>query len=811
MRNRRGWRDLHRAARVLGLATVLSATLGGAVAASAQGTEGSCANEAIRKEQGSSYLPDCRAYELVSPPGATALQNSLFEEERTRAAAAGGALSWFSFYPPPSAQSGGMFFLSRRSASGWSTESLILPLSTESSGFECKPSVYMGPQLQHEVLQDGFETLAASGSATVACGRNEPPLIGAQQAATMRAAGLQVEPEGSQNLYLHAPGSALYQPLNLTPNAVVPADAWLQDVSDDFTHVAFDENAKLTEDAPEGEAAYEWVNGTVYLISVLPSGTPAPGTMVDRAKVPNEANEALPHFVRGLGAVRHALSGDGRRAFFESHGDLYVRLNPEAADEVTGVHSGAECAAKACTLQLDASVAGGAGGGGRFLVATEDGATVFFMDSAEAKLTSDTQEGSGENLYSYQVETGELTDLTPQAHVELHGMLGFGERAGGYHLYFDAEGVLTGANAEGRAPLVERPNLYVLASGHGISFIGTLQPEAFREGLGVESWQRGEEESDAASPNGDYFVFGSLSPLTEYDNVDPSTGERDRELFLYDASAESVACVSCQATGAPPVGPVHMQTLQQSGGQLTPLYLRRSVLNDGTVFFTTPQPLVQADINDRPDVYEYTGGNVHLLSGGVEAYGAYFVEASAYNPATGREGEEVFFISAQRLLGAPPGGPVIYDAHRDGGFPEPSKSPECAGEECRSTVPTAPAFAAPASVAFVGLGNLKPSAGKQRKRTNAPKKGGAKGSKGKAKRRHRLHRALKVCKHRFRHNRHRRRACKRRARRRYGAKAKGAARDRVKRRHGRAAKVAHHDRRARHAGERHRRHRGGAR
>jgi len=47
---------------VLGLAAFL-----GSSAPSAALAEGACPNEAIRQEQSSTFLPDCRAYEMVSP------------------------------------------------------------------------------------------------------------------------------------------------------------------------------------------------------------------------------------------------------------------------------------------------------------------------------------------------------------------------------------------------------------------------------------------------------------------------------------------------------------------------------------------------------------------------------------------------------------------------------------------------------------------------------------------------------------------------------------------------------------------------
>ncbi len=769
-------------------AVAFAFAFGGIVTGSAQATEGSCPNEAIRSAQGSTYLPQCRAYELVTPPGATPEANGETSEPGTRAAQAGGALSWRSFYPIPEAKTNGMFFISRRTAGGWSTEDLIPPRSTEVSGYGCDPSVYLGPELRREVLEVGYESLGPDGSSTEACGRPEPPLISGGQAAAMAAAGLQVEPEGAGDLYLHQLGLSLYQPLNLTPVGVAPANAFFQDASSSWSHVVFDEDAKLTPGAPEGEAVYEWVEGAVHLVSVLPDGKPAPGTLVDRPQTPHEENEALFHLLRGTGVFRGALSTDGTRAFFNSGSDLDVRVNPEAGEEVAGAKSASECGNKACTLQLDASKAGGAGGGGVFLAATEDGSTAFFMDSSEAKLTSNTQPGSGENLYSYELQSGTLTDLTPQAKVDLLGILGFGQQGGAYRLYFDAQGALSGADREGRSPQSGLPNLYVLEAGRPIAFIATLQPEPFEKDLVVSAWQRGREEEDEASPTGAYLAFGSLSSPTGYDNADAVSGGLDNELFLYDAEGESLACLSCDPSGARPVAPTKIEPFVLNEGQSRlPAHLRRNLLDDGTVFFTTREPLSPAAVNGRPDLYEYTGGKLHLLSGGVEAAGAYFLEASGRNPATGGEGEEAFFITAQRLLGAagPSAGPVIYDARVDGGFAEPAPTPECEPQACRvAALPSA--FSAPTSATFLGPANLPPP----KKAAHAKKPAKRSASE------RRLARALERCARRHRHNARARRLCRARARRRIERKAKASARRRRRSSRQRSAPLAARVRRA---------------
>ena len=661
---------------------------------------GACRNEAVRAEQSSSPLPECRAYELVSPPGAVPYVapdgNIKGARAGERFSAGDGAISWFSYYPPPGLSSESKFLLSTRDASGWKSQDVMPPQSTSSGEFlGCSGYLYFSTDLTKGVLADGHEQ----------CPRNAPPLV-------------ENEPEGFTNLFLHDFATGSYGLVNVTPSTEAPAAAELQDVSTDFTHVVFSESARLTPSAPSGEVLYEWVAGRVHIVSVLPDGTAVPGELVDSASETREGSAFT-----GFAPFVHSVSADGRRVIFESSGNLYVRENAEM--EQSPLSPGGKCLEPrmACTVQIDASATGGLGGGSTFIAATAQGTNVFFTDGGVKKLTSDTVGSSGQNLYEFNVETGKLKDLTPFATAKGLGFVGLGEEGSAWHLYIAAEGAFGEANAEGRQAQLDTPNLYEFSQGSPVSFIARLTPRdshdwgADRPGSGTE-----EEHTASASPSGRYLVFSAVEELTGYDNIPPQptdcTGQSGhepgpcRELFQYDGATGRLVCVSCGPANARPTGEIHMVTVESAAVDMRgPGYLPRNVLNDGRVVFDTPNALVVGDVNGQNDVYIYEGGQAHLISSGTSTADSYFYEASGLNPLTGQEGEDVFFATSQHLVGADTGnGPALYDARVEGGFPEPpSEALGCSGEGCRGESPSAPIASASVTATFTGVGNLTPA------------------------------------------------------------------------------------------------------
>ncbi|HEX4188938.1 MAG TPA: NHL repeat-containing protein [Solirubrobacteraceae bacterium] len=490
-------------------------------------TQAACPNEEFRTGF-SAALPDCRAYELVTPPNKLSAQPDKNEGggasgeldlnktlAKNYAAADGNRLSFHASDVLPGSPSGGTAYVATRGPGGWSEQNMFPP--TNDYGFECSEEVLgaLFAKGYSEDLSRAIISVPGGG----ACGV-EPELV-------------KGEPRGSVNLFLRDNTTNTYQLLNGPEEGVagfVPQAPTLLGESADFSRIVFAEDAKLTRDAPASISnLYEWSAGHVHLATVLANGTPVAGSFV-------------------------AVSKNGSRVFFTAAGGLYARTD------------GTE------TVQLDASQAGGPGGGGSFQSASQDGSVVLFTDDASAKLTGDTQSGSGTNLYRYDATapagqrltdltpvsngvapvtngvskdgsvvfftddasaklTGDtqsgsglnlyrydssalagqrLTDFTPTAKAEVQGAFGVSED--GSTVYFAATGehIAPSPNQHGETAQPGQPNMYV-SRGGAPAFIANGAKEGDSQGrLKI-------------STNGAFLAFESVRQLTPYDNINPST------------------------------------------------------------------------------------------------------------------------------------------------------------------------------------------------------------------------------------------------------------------------------------------------
>lgn len=694
------------------VAAVVSAGLVVASAAGPPSAAAACTNEAVRAEQGTaSSLPDCRAYELVSPGSVPLVGSTGLVSFGVRAASDGNRISYFSYYPYPGASSSGFFFRATRGDAAWEVEAMtpqVLPGAAPV--IACEAEIDYSDDLASSVLRMGREIKQESPEDSF-CGHSQEELVPG-------------EPVGFANLLLRQGSGAPFELVNAPPEGVGPANGQFQGGSRDLSHVVFGEEAPLTPEAPPGYDLYEWFDGAIHLVSFLPDGSPVRGDLAGAVQH-MKAREGRPPIAEGgtpSGAAPfiNSVSADGERVFFYADGDLFLREN--AGRDPTG---GGSCTAleadRACTLQIDLSRGLGKSGGGVFQFASTDGTRVFFTDENQLTFPS-SAEPKKPDLYEYDVETEELKDLTI-GEGEAANVRGFsGASEDGSYLYFVARGILTGGgeNSEGAAAAPNSANLYLAHEGT-LTFIATLDRSSGESDLA--DWQEalgaaGEEPATntgvlttRTSPDGHFFAFNSVRNLTGAGGP--------RQIFLFDATSGELSCASCLPGGVAPPGPSAIPNPISAGEGESPGYLPRGLTDRGQLFFTTSQALVAGDTDGTADVYEYLGGVDRLLSDGAGVGPSYFMDASA-------GGGDVFFATSDPLVAADTDNQLsLYDANVDGGFAEPGGPPaSCVGDACRGAASSAPAGTGAATSSFAGPGNPKPKHLRPRCRKNQVRRHG---------------------------------------------------------------------------------------
>ncbi len=509
----------------------------------------------------------------------------------------------------------------------------------------------------------------------------------------------------------------------------------------DLSHVLFGSGLALTSDAVSGQGQagahpgvlaqniYEWHEGQLQLVNV-----PGPGAHFGESQEGFAGGDE----VEG-GPNPSALSQDGRWVVFhygfDSGASYYVRDTVEKK-----------------TYQF------GKDGDVRFEAMSKDGSKIFYLEGQgfESEHDVDGIEQKGE-LYVFEPTAGKTVDLTAdhlagekEAGVE-NALAGISED--GSTVYFVATGVLADGATQGEN------NLYVAHEERGswtTSFIDTLSSGDEKDWRPEDGFRELGSVVTRVSPNGRYLSFMSDNSLTGYDNLDAVSGEPDEEAYIYDLDKKSVACVSCDPSGARPRGIFDQLTSQHlidfreiwSGesdhrhgpahghwlaGVLAPawheshnvaFYQPRSLLNSGRLFFESTDPLVPQDTNGLADVYEFEpagvggctaasslfdahiGGCVGLISSGQSSHESEFLDAS-------ETGDDAFFITASRL--APEdydNSNDVYDAHVCSAAAPcataPVSSPPCdSGDSCKAAPSPQPAIFGPApSATFSGVGNV---------------------------------------------------------------------------------------------------------
>lgn len=641
-----------------------------------------CPNVAFRTGL-SAALADCRAYEMVSPldknngdvVGLPSFND--FPAELIQSAAGGQRVTYTSYRAFGNAVSGPYVsqYLATRAAAGWTSDGISPP---------------RGLRLSHvqQSLDTAFKAFNEDLSRSWLFHDTDPPL----------APGAV---DGFANLYRRDSGGG-FQALTTVAPPNPKSEAFeleLQGASEDGAVAAFIANDAIAAGGTAGKTQLYVARpggAEPRFACALPSGFQIKGDCAAGTR-----NTSLLDTRRA--SVTHALSADGGRLYWTSAaapgpGTLYLRVNPA---EEESAHSGGACTEpqKACSFLISELPA-------QFWAASADGAKAIYTIPATEQLFEYDAEAKASNLIAAGVK----------------GVAAVSEDAA--RVYFvSAQDLDEGATAG-------QPNLYLAEDG-AFDFIATLSGDDVFGQLSPITSTWPVRHTATTNPVGGTLAFSSASKaLAEatagYDNTDVASGQADREVYLYDATADELVCASCNPSGARPRGREIAKGINNTIGPwaaaqlpapLTQLYSPRALSADGTrLFFESFDPLVSRDTNGRQDVYEWeapgagdcdevnpafapsAGGCLNLISSGQSPADSELLDASA-------NGDDVFFTTAASLTPPDYGLIDIYDARVGGGFPPPAlPGPECEGAACQSPSATPPP-PAPSSAAFRGPGN----------------------------------------------------------------------------------------------------------
>jgi hypothetical protein len=554
-------RATHLVAATAASAGLLLALGVGATAASAD----SCPNAAFRVGPSAS-LPDCRAYELVSPPdnnGGSVNTTPGFAHAAVSSDGQHVLYRTSVAFPDATSNPALSDYLSTRTSSGWTTTDL-----TPSGG--------------------AYVTGGLTGSADLvdAPADFSRPVFGMpfslapndQDGDPFPACSF-AEGGGCEDIYIRNPDASWTWISQNGQPKTSPVVISYAGESADQGHVLFEAQAPLTSNDSgqhAGFALYDRTGGQTVLVGVNTDGslTSACGSVIG---APPTIGFIAPYFPTTSLERSNAVSSDGSHVFFESP-DPAASGDPSCSPQQGGtqpvevyLRQGKATTTEISVSQKAGSVGTPAPDGATFQAATVDGSKLLFT-SPDA-LTDDAT-GAPPYLYEYDAN------------------------ASGNRLKFLAAGAETAPNTQTSVAGFSSDMSYVYLL-NSVWHDGTVTALPFS--LSVAASQA------EVTPDGRRLVFA------------PFGGQA----YLYDAPSGQVTCLSCSPDGTPPLGESSLSIGEGFFGS-------RVITNDGShVFFQSPNPLVPQAVNGQQNVYEWENGTIHLISEATGSSGSLLIGASA--------------------------------------------------------------------------------------------------------------------------------------------------------------------------------------
>ncbi len=720
------------------VAFTLVAAVGIPAAPALAATGEGCPNEAVRSESntnpttGQPYsmgLPECRAYEMVSPLYKQAHDAILGPGEPVAPdgdAVGFASLGAFAGFEGVNAKNGTPY-LSQRTDSSWLTQAVSVPASViVAPGAAKEGGLDYSPDLSKQV------TCAPPGP-----GVPFPPAV---TCAVREGASSWVATPTYQDL---APAS--------DDGGVIKSRVGS---SSNLSHVIFQaiDGVHLL---PTDTDTYEGEKGGASIYEIVGAGT---GTPVLRLVNVDDAGDVIgpenPTYIGGSGnegTDYHAISEDGSKVFFTATPaggvqTVYARVElPGEQYETLALSNPLPSQCTSCsTMPQPATYQGASANGAKIFFTTTQQLVNADTDTTTDLYEYDFAKPEGERIV--QVSSGGAGDSTLGAGADVQGVVNIS--SDGSHVYFVARGLLTTTpNGEAQTAHSGADNMYVFDTLTGeTKFVAQLcsGPEGSGEdadtqcGTNLNAYEQiesiggeyvppvndlalwdipaGESNSFPAqtTPDGEYLIFKTYAHLA---SADTNSGTA---VYRYDFQTGELTWVSHAAPGFAAVDEgdgakvgARYQDLVEFGDHADVDDLERQISEDGEdIVFTTNERLQADDVNHAQDAYLWHDGTVSMVSDGQDPIGADISLSKltgSSEPSLSASGSDIFFSTHTALVGQDTDElGDVYDARIDGGFPAPTPEPSCAGEACLGSPSSLPTFPAPGTVGFTGGGNLTP-------------------------------------------------------------------------------------------------------
>lgn len=650
-------------------------------------------------------LPDCRGFEQVSPSdkrpvGTVGVFSSL--QVTYQSSSSGEDIAYPVLNGLSTATGGGnVEYLAQREGTGWlSTQltapTLIHPSAPSGSFNQTSKILYISPDLSCSVLE------------------SLEPLTSDTPAGSVE--------KGIYNLYkrdANGTYTLLTEPEPLDGNEL--REYIVDWATPDCTHVLFETGHRLLTSVPVGGGGlYEWANGDLRLVGILPDdsvASAAVSSLPDGTPSFAVAGGGRPSIIGGT--TENAMSKDGSKVFFtalsntgEDSGKatIFMRTNGSASLDIS----------KSKTAIPN-------NGDSRFEGATPTGSHIFFLARYGLAASSSTgasvcktippafipEGGEGCDLYDYEVENPvthlpKLTDLSADsnpADSKGAGVIGMVDSSGdGSYVYFAARGQLIPdrGNTWVQNLATEESNVYLNHDGQ-LSFVGVINGnEAFNKPSGSNLSSRFEYWVADATPEGKYLVFISKANVTGYESGGVPM------VYRYSAAGDVTTCVSCRPDLLPSVGsentaPLTYRKNTRWGTSNVTRHRPTAMSADGRrIFFSSPDVLAAGAVSGGRNIYEWEQGKIFLLAAGGASENVLYADSSG-------SGDDAFVTTEEKLV--PQDFDLttdLYDARVKGGFLPPAVIPPCQVLEGNCEEPAAPQPSPDGggpSESFVGPGN----------------------------------------------------------------------------------------------------------